>query len=147
MERFHFVLQTTAKIGLGLSFVWCPKGHCPWSLVVFLYINDISTDIDSEIRLFADGCVCYREIKDTKDTSKLQKDIDQLEYWSRKWGMRFPPVKCRMSSKHFKKRSERFVTGNYNFETGSMTGILEHLNGNHSRNRGETVDSYCYTKV
>ena len=24
-------------------------------------------------------------------------------------------------------RSARFVTGNYNFETGSMTGILEHL--------------------
>ena len=93
----------------------------------FLYINDISTDIDSEIRLFADGCVCYREIKDIKDTSKLQKDIDQLEYWSRKWGMRFPPVKCRMSSKKFKKRSARFVTGNYNFETGSITGILEHL--------------------
>ena len=96
-------------------------------LFFFLYINDISTDIDSEIRLFADGCVCYREIKDTKDTSKLQKDIDQLEYWSRKWGMRFPPVKCRMSSKNLKQRSERFVTGNYNFETGSMTGILEHL--------------------
>ena len=28
-----------------------------------LYINDISTDIDSEIRLFADDCVCYRKIK------------------------------------------------------------------------------------
>ena len=24
-------------------------------------------------------------------------------------------------------RSARFVTGNYNFETGSMTGILEHI--------------------
>ena len=35
-----FVLQTTAsckrcKIGLGPGFVWCPTGHCPWSLVVF----------------------------------------------------------------------------------------------------------------
>ena len=29
------------------------------------YINDISKDNDSEIRLFADDCVCYREIKDT----------------------------------------------------------------------------------
>ena len=42
-------------------------------------------------------------------------------------------------------RAARFVTGNYNFETGSMTGILE--NENPSRNGGETVDSYCYTKV
>ena len=69
MDRLFSVLQTTAscckrsKIGLGPGFVWYPTGHCPWSLVVFfvhLYINDISTDIDSEIRLFADDCVCYR---------------------------------------------------------------------------------------
>ena len=52
------------------------------------------TDIDSEIRLFADDCVCYREIKDTEDTLKLQKDIDPLGCWARKWGMRFQPVKC-----------------------------------------------------
>ena len=36
------------------------------------------------------------EIKDTKDTLKLQKDIDQLGCWARKWGMRFQPVKCNM---------------------------------------------------
>ena len=29
-----------------------------------LHINDITADIESEIRLFADACVCYREIKD-----------------------------------------------------------------------------------
>ena len=71
--------------------------------------NDISTDIDSEIRLFADDCVCYWEIKDTEDTLKLQKDqgsyiiiynpwkdIDQLGCWARKWGMRFQPAKCNM---------------------------------------------------
>ena len=27
-----------------------------------LHINDITADIESEIRLFADDCVCYREI-------------------------------------------------------------------------------------
>ena len=41
-----------------------------------LYINDITTAIDSEIKLFADDCVCYREIKGTEDTMKLQEDID-----------------------------------------------------------------------
>ena len=61
-----------------------------------LYINDISSDIESEIRLFADDCVCYREIKDEDDTIKLQRDIDRLGSWARKWGMRFQPVKCNM---------------------------------------------------
>ena len=61
-----------------------------------LYINDISADIESEIRIFADDCVCYREIKEIEDTVKLQKDIDRLGNWARKWGMRFQPVKCNM---------------------------------------------------
>ena len=99
MDRFLSVLQTTAscckrsKIGLGPGFVWCPTWHCPWSLV---FIYDISADIDSEIRLFADDCVCYPEITDTEYTLQLQKDIDQLGCRARKWGMRFQPVKCSM---------------------------------------------------
>ena len=39
---------------------------------------------------------CYREIKDEEDTIKLQRDIDRLGSWARKWGMRFQPVKCNM---------------------------------------------------
>ena len=47
-------------------------------------------------RLFADDCVCYREIRTVEDTWKLQKDIDILERCARKWGMRFQPVKYKM---------------------------------------------------
>ena len=39
-----------------------------------------------KIRLFADDCVCYSEIKDIEDTLKLQKDIDRLGIWTRKMG-------------------------------------------------------------
>ena len=37
-----------------------------------------------------------REIKDEKDTMKLQRDIDRLGCWARKWRMRFQPVRCNM---------------------------------------------------
>ena len=70
-----------------------PQGTVLGPLLFSLYINDISADIDSEIRLFADDCGCYQEIKDTEDTLILQKDIDQWGCWARKWGMRFQPVK------------------------------------------------------
>ena len=60
-----------------------------------LHINDTMSDIESEIRLFADDCVCYRELN-IVDTLKLQKDIDRLGIWARKWGMRYQPVKRNM---------------------------------------------------
>ena len=43
-----------------------PQDSVLGPLLFSLYINDISSDIQSEIRLFADDCVCYREIKDKK---------------------------------------------------------------------------------
>ena len=52
-----------------------PRGTVLGPLLFSLYINDITEDIDSELRLFADDCVRYREIKDTEDTVKLQEDI------------------------------------------------------------------------
>ena len=62
-----------------------PQGTVLGPLLFSLYINDISSDIESEIRLFADDCVCYREIKDEKDTMNFQSDIDRLGSWARKW--------------------------------------------------------------
>ena len=46
--------------------------------------------------MFADDCVCYRQIQGIEDTVKLQSDIDHLGKWARKWGMRFQPIKCNM---------------------------------------------------
>ena len=43
-------------------------------------------------------------------------------------------------------RAARFVTGNYNFEIGSMTGILEHLKWESLKKRRETVDSLLLYK-
>ena len=71
-----------------------PQGTVLGPLLFSLYINDIMVGIEFEIRLFADDYVCYRQIDSTEYTSKLQKDIDQLGKWARKWGMRFQPVKC-----------------------------------------------------
>ena len=47
-----------------------PQGTVLGPLLFSLHINDITADIESEIRLFADDCVCYREIKDKEDTLK-----------------------------------------------------------------------------
>ena len=85
----------------GVKLDWAPvisgvpQGTVLGALLFSLHINDITSDIEPEIRLFADDCVCYREIKNVEDTV-IQKDIDRLGSWARKWGMRFQPVKCSM---------------------------------------------------
>ena len=94
MDRFFSLLASCCKWSkiLGSGFVGCPPGHRAWSLVI-LSVHKCHQIL---VRLFADDCVCYREIKDEKDTMKLQRDIDRLGSWARKWGMRFQPVKCNM---------------------------------------------------
>ena len=64
--------------------------------------------------LVADDCVCYREIKNEEDTLKLQRDIDRLGSWARKWGMRFQPVKCNMMQLTNKRSSK--IQANYTLE-------------------------------
>ena len=39
----------------------------------YMHINYITSDMGSEIRLFTDDFVCYREIKKKEDTLKLSK--------------------------------------------------------------------------
>ena len=98
MDRF-LSCRTRAVVN-GENSEWAPvlsgvpQGTIPGPLFFSLYINDISTDTDSEIRLFAHDSVCYHEIRVIDDTLKLQKDIDRLGCWARKWGMRFQSVKC-----------------------------------------------------
>ena len=76
--------------GTWNNYTWAPVVSCVpqgtvLGLLLFsLHINDITADIESEIRLFADDCVCYREIKDKEDTLNLQRDIDRLGHWVRK---------------------------------------------------------------
>ena len=78
-------------LSVKMSFL---SRYCMMLLTMMCW--NISTDIKSEIRLFADDCVCHREIKNEDDTMKLQRDIDRLGCWARKWGMRFQPVKCNL---------------------------------------------------
>ena len=68
-----------------------PQGTVLGPLLFSFYINDFSADIESEKRLFADDCICYREIKNEEDTLKLQRGIDRLDSWARKWELDFNP--------------------------------------------------------
>ena len=48
----------------------------------------------STIRMFADDCLVYRTITNTKDHLSLQQDLNTLVKWSDSWQMKFNVAKC-----------------------------------------------------
>ncbi len=73
-----------------------PQGTVIGPLLFLIYINDIVRDISSStsVRLFADDCLMYRQIKSTEDQHQLQADLDQLQHWADTWLMHFNVKKC-----------------------------------------------------
>ena len=66
-----------------------PQGIVLGLLVFLLHINDLPSVVSSKVRLFADDCLIYRNIKNKEDQIALQKDLNLLKNWGNTWGMRF----------------------------------------------------------
>ncbi|KAL8621525.1 hypothetical protein ACOMHN_026197 [Nucella lapillus] len=71
-----------------------PQGTCFGPLLFLCHINDLPDTVKSQVRLFADDCLLYREINSFQDHLQLQNDLCQLETWASDWGMNFNPKKC-----------------------------------------------------
>jgi len=71
-----------------------PQGSVLGPALFLIYINDIVSNIQSEIRLFADDILLYRSINTPRDHDVLQEDLDTLIKWSNDWMMEFNISKC-----------------------------------------------------
>ena len=71
-----------------------PQGTVSGTPLFLLHINDLPSIVSSKVRLFADDCLIYRQIKSNNDQIELQRDLNLLESWGVKWGMRFNVDKC-----------------------------------------------------
>ena len=66
-----------------------PQGTVLGPLMFLTYINDITSDLTSQMQLFADDALLFRPIKSEKDSKSLQKDLNTLQIWSKRWKMTF----------------------------------------------------------
>ena len=77
-----------------------PQGTVLGPILFLIYINDISRNIISNTKLFADDMKLYRLLRDRllrdtkKDVEELQKDLIRLESWSYVWQLKFNTDKC-----------------------------------------------------
>ena len=86
-----------------------PQGTVIGPILFLIYINDITCDINSRMRLFADDSIIYREIRSIEDHYKLQDDITKLQSWSERWQMTFKPEKCYVLSITSKRNISKFL--------------------------------------
>ena len=85
-----------------------PQGTVLGPILFLCHINDLPAAVESQVRLFADDCLLYREIRNNNDHVALQSDLRSLEHWAKKWGMRFNATKCYILN--INKKNKPFLT-------------------------------------
>ena len=71
-----------------------PQGSVLGPTLFTVFVNDIPTQVDSSVQLFADDTKLYRRVSGTTDN--LQADIDALVNWSEEWLLPFNSSKCKV---------------------------------------------------
>ena len=71
-----------------------PQGSVLGPVLYLIFINDLPDNIRLSVRLFADDCVLYRNIKTLTDCQILQDDLNSLGQWETDWQMKFNVAKC-----------------------------------------------------
>lgn len=73
-----------------------PQGTVLGPLMFLLFINDIGENISegTNLKLFADDSLLYRQVDGKDQSDALQRDLDVLAEWSQTWQLKFNLKKC-----------------------------------------------------
>ena len=78
------VVSSTQSLSCSVSS-GIPQGSVLGPVLFLLYINDITSEIQSQVRLFTDDCLIYCTIYSETDHTILQNDLNRLDSWASKW--------------------------------------------------------------
>ena len=71
-----------------------PQGSVLGPTMFIIYINDLPENILSNVRLFADDTILYKNINSIDDCKTLNTDLSKLQQWEERWLMEFNVKKC-----------------------------------------------------
>ena len=105
-----FVGQSSTQISYLTNVTsGVPQGSVPGPTLFLLYINDIADSIQSDVRLFADDSMIYRDINSESDHHILQSDLNTISKWCKGWSIELNTIKCRQIIITNKRKSSSFV--------------------------------------
>ena len=86
--RGHYSSWTAVLSGV-------PQGTVLGPILFLININDITRNVESQSKLFADDMKVYKVLRNVhEDTQILQDDLNALEQWSIDWQLSFNTTKC-----------------------------------------------------
>ena len=69
-----------------------PQGSVLGPLLFLVYIYDLETNINSNIKFFADDTMLFSVVQDSvKSATDLNHDLDMISLWAHQWKMEFNP--------------------------------------------------------
>ena len=75
------------RIGAGL-----PQGSTFGPLLFLIYINDLSDDLSTNVKLFADDTSLFSVVRDfNTSAAHLNNDLRKISNWAFQWGISFNP--------------------------------------------------------
>lgn len=95
-NRSQFVVANQCCSGFSPVVSGVPQGSVLGPLLFLIYINDMASLLKSNVLLFADDCVVFREITSDNDANLLQSDLNAVANWSKTWLMELNTKKCKV---------------------------------------------------